>query len=347
MKKTIITLALAILFIGSSALASDAIILPESVIPGGHTVGIRMQTDGIIIIGFTPVMTEDGQKNPASDSGLMLGDRITHINDIAVETAQELHGAVKASRDIVVARLIRKTEERTIQITPAVASQNGEKKLGILIRDGMSGIGTMTFYDPESGLFGALGHGVNDTDTGDLLPLAAGDIIPSTITDIKMGRAGIPGELRGEFPDTERRGEILMNTDGGIFGFLEKGGTNAGFTAQPIPLADHTRVKTGPATILCNIQGDKVESFDIEIVRMYPKQDLARNMQLRVTDPALLAITGGIVQGMSGSPIVQDGYLIGAVTHVMINDPKRGYGIYVENMFETGSSLIQKPEMAA
>lgn len=347
MKKTIISLALAILFAGPSALASESIALPETVIPGGHTVGIRLQTDGVIIIGFAPVMTDEGQKNPASESGVQLGDRITHINETVVASAQDLYSAVSASKDSVVARLVRKSQELSVNIMPAIASQNGEKRLGVLIRDGMSGIGTMTFYDPQSGLFGALGHGVNDTDTGMLLPLSAGDIIPSQITDVKVGRSGIPGELRGEFPDTHAQGEVLINAEGGIFGFLSEDCAKAKFTAQAVPLADHTRVKPGPATILCNVRGDVVESFDIEIVRLYPKQDLSRNMQLRVTDPELLELTGGIVQGMSGSPILQDGHLIGAVTHVLIQDPKKGYGIYVENMFEAGSKLMDKQEIAA
>jgi stage IV sporulation protein B len=309
--------------------------------------GIRMQTEGVIVIGFSPVITAEGNKTPASDSGVKIGDRITHIDGAEVESSADFLGAVKTSGDTVVARFVRESVTKTVEIKPAIAAQNGEKRLGVLVRDGMSGIGTMTFYDPASGLFGALGHGVNDSGSGLLLPMASGDIIPSVVTDIKRGRAGNPGELRGDFPDSARCGDILINSSGGIFGFLKDKRVLGGSHGRLTPIADHTQVKTGPAKIYSNVRGDSVESFDIEIVKLFDKNDVGRNIMIKVTDPDLLALTGGIVQGMSGSPIIQDGKLIGAVTHVLINDPERGYGIYVENMLAEGYALRQLTKKAS
>ena len=337
MKKMALSMALALMFLWpGSASAHTHKKFPTTLIPGGHTVGIRLQTDGVLVIGFSPVMTESGQQNPAQDGGLMLGDRIVRINDSAVETAQELHDAVSASTGAVVTELIRDEKTKQVKLTPAVSAQNGERRLGVLIRDNMSGIGTMTFFDPDSGRFGALGHGVNDADTGMLLPLSSGDILPAVITDVKAGRAGSPGELHGDFPDRRRCGSVQLNTSGGIFGHLSNPAQTGGFAGQPIPVAAPEQIKTGTAHILCNVRGDKVERFEIEITRIYGTDDPSRNLQMRVTDPALLSLTGGIVQGMSGSPILQDGRLAGAVTHVLINDPKRGYGIFIENMLEQG-----------
>ena len=341
MKKTAVSAVLALVFLCSGALAQTNGELPRALIPGGHTVGIRLQTDGVIVIGFAPVTTKDGQKNPAKDGGLLLGDRIIRINGSGVGSAKELHEAVSASSGAVAAELIRKDETKNVELVPAVAAPSGERRLGVLIRDGMSGIGTMTFYDPASGLYGALGHGVNDADSGTLLPIETGDILPAVIKDVKAGRAGSPGELHGDFPDRRRCGDVRANTGGGIFGLLKDPERTGGFAGEAVPLAGPEQVRTGKAYILCNVRGGEVERFEIEIVRLYDRGDPARNLQLQVTDPALLEITGGIVQGMSGSPILQDGRLVGAVTHVLVNDPKRGYGIFIGNMLAEGYGRVE------
>jgi stage IV sporulation protein B len=194
----------------------------------------------------------------------------------------------------------------------------------------MAGIGTMTFYDPESKIFGTLGHGINDIDTAMLMPLESGSIMPSSVSDVKKGLTGQPGELHGTFQVEKDLGQLYANTPGGVFGLLTDDSMIS--NQQLVPVAKGSEVKTGKATILSNVTGVKVEEFEVEIIKLFPNAQDTRNLMLHVTDQRLLSATGGIVQGMSGSPILQDGKLIGAVTHVLLNDPTRGYGIFAENM---------------
>lgn len=195
----------------------------------------------------------------------------------------------------------------------------------------MAGIGTLTFCEPATGRFGALGHGINDVDTAQLMPLQSGSIMYSEVTDVKKGEKGAPGELHGAFQVNRDLGELYANTASGVFGRLEDGTLTDGL--EPVPVAERKEVKTGAATILSNIAGDQVEEYQVEIIRVYPANGAdTRNLMLKVTDPRLLETTGGIVQGMSGSPILQNGKLVGAVTHVLVNDPTQGYGILAENM---------------
>ena len=207
--------------------------------------------------------------------------------------------------------------------------------MGAWIRDSMAGIGTMTYYNPEDGSFGALGHGITDSDTALLMPFASGSILPSTVKAVKKGAAGDAGELRGDFDLSGDLGDLYANTECGIFGTLDPGE----FTEQlgdPIPVAAADQVRTGPATILSNVENDSVKEYDIEIIQIVENSADGRNLVISVTDPELLAATGGIVQGMSGSPILQDGRFVGAVTHVLLNDPTKGYGILMETMLEAG-----------
>lgn len=195
----------------------------------------------------------------------------------------------------------------------------------------MAGIGTMTFYDPQSGVFGALGHGVTDTDTGKLLPLDHGSIMDASVKGVRKGELSAPGELRGEFDLTRDSGTLYANTEQGIFGTLTAEDA-AHMTEDAIPIAKKSEVTTGAATILCTVEGAETREYDIEVEKICTLSGETRNLLLRVTDEELLARTGGVVQGMSGSPIIQNGKLVGAVTHVLVNDPTRGYGIFIENM---------------
>ena len=190
---------------------------------------------------------------------------------------------------------------------------DGVWRLGAWIRDSMAGIGTMTYYDPVSGTYGALGHGITDVDTALLMPLYAGSITEATVKAVKRGERGSPGELKGDFSGSRDLGTVASNTEGGIFGSMEPCALTAG---EPVPVAQADEVKTGPATILSNISGDETQEYAVEIVKIYPQSQATRNLLIRVTDSALLEKTGGIVQGMSGSPILQNGRLVGAVTHV-------------------------------
>ncbi len=214
-------------------------------------------------------------------------------------------------------------------------SSDGAYKLGAWIRDSMAGIGTLTYYDPQSGAFGALGHGISDVDTAQLMPLESGGIMGAQVVDVSKGECGVPGVLHGAFQTGTDLGSLWANTPSGVFGTLWDTQLVQGH--QPVPVARPEQVELGQATILSNISGDTVEEYTVEITRMFSGSDGdTRDLMLCVTDPRLLETTGGIVQGMSGSPILQNGRLVGAVTHVLLDDPTMGYGIFAENMPRTG-----------
>lgn len=215
-----------------------------------------------------------------------------------------------------------------------VLSGDGTYRLGAWIRDSMAGIGTVTFYDPDTGTFGALGHGITDADTGLLMPLGDGAVMDASVKAVKRGAAGEPGELKGSFDLEHDRGELYANTDRGVFGVME----DFDFAGSAVPVAAPGEVRTGGAVIRANVSGDGVEEYAIEITRVL-EQTGVQNLLLRVTDQRLIDQTGGIVQGMSGSPILQDGKLVGAVTHVMVNDPQKGYGILIENMLSAAGRV--------
>jgi stage IV sporulation protein B len=205
----------------------------------------------------------------------------------------------------------------------------------------MAGIGTFTFYDPESGLFGALGHGISEAETGRLLPMGSGHVLYSEVESVRAGQPGNPGELKGVFRDDKQYGYLLKNSETGLYGKLPDAEALGPGGHTPIPVAQGSEVKEGAALILSNVRGDLVELFDAEIIKIYPIENDPRNFMIRVTDERLISITGGIVQGMSGSPVIQDGKLVGAVTHVLINDPLRGYGIFAESMLREGINALE------
>ena len=237
-------------------------------------------------------------------------------------------------------RAIRGEKEVQFTAQAVKCSADGSYKLGAWIRDSMAGIGTMTFYDPATGQFGALGHGINDVDTSLLMPLESGSIMYASVADVKKGVPGTPGELHGTFQLDHDMGELYANTAGGVFGTLTDESLVKGMDAMPVAL--RSEVKTGAATILSNITGDSVEEYAVEITRIYPSgSNDTRDLMVKVTDPKLLAATGGIVQGMSGSPIIQNGKLVGAVTHVLVNDPTSGYGILAEHMLGEAAEETQ------
>jgi len=307
------------------ALALEA----TQLVPVGSTVGIKMEIGGVIVAGLNQVQTEDGEVCPALNAGLRCGDVIKKIDDRATPDAAAFLTAVSnLSENEVELTVLRDSEEMTLHLTPA-RNESGAFQMGLWLRDGVSGIGTVTFYDPESGVYGALGHGICDLDTGKLLPFQCGELTASNVAGVVRGSTGTPGELCGEFDANAVCGTIEKNTDSGIFG-------SGGFDSYgaPVPVAKKEETKLGPAIILANVDGDDVKPYDVVISRIYRDSEDNRFLLLQVTDSDLLERTGGIVQGMSGSPILQDGKLVGAVTHVLINDPTRGYGISIENMLE-------------
>ncbi len=303
----------------------------RTVIPLGRAVGIKLFSDGVMVVGLSDVATAAGGSSPAKDCGLREGDIITHINSEEVDSIEQVQTILQdVGGEKMSIRAMR--GEKQVQMTAQAVqcSADGAYKLGAWIRDSMAGIGTMTFYEPESGVFGALGHGINDVDTALLMPLQSGSIMYAEVTDVQKGACGAPGELHGAFQVSRDMGEMYANTVGGVFGTLSDESLCGG--ARPVEIAARREVKVGEATILSNIAGDRVEEYQVEITRIYPDAGDTRNLMLKVTDPRLLEATGGIVQGMSGSPILQNGKLVGAVTHVLVNNPTEGYGILAETM---------------
>ena len=290
----------------------------ELLVPGGQLIGLELKSDTITVSAFDPTL-------PAgADGGLKIGDELRSIDGRAVTSPADIRTALERSDGDVDVVVLREGREVSLRVEPAVTPDG--PKLGVYLRQGVTGIGTVTFYDPDTGDFATLGHGVSDA-AGALLEMTAGCACPAGIQSIDRGRVGAPGQIRGILQDDARTGILRKNTPQGVFGTL-----NAVPDSQAIPTGT---VTTGPASIRSTVAGDSPRDYSVEIIKIYPDstQD-GRNLLLKVTDPALLEATGGIVQGMSGSPIIQDGKLVGAVTHVLVNDPTRGYGIFIENMLE-------------
>ena len=294
---------------------------PRMLVPVGHTVGIKLFSRGVVVVKLT-----DGG-TPARECGLRTGDVIVKCGGNAVTSTEQFQSLLqKSGGSASNLQIERAGDSVTLSVEPSRNDQ-GVYCIGAWVRDSMAGIGTMTWYDPATGAFGALGHGVTDTDTSLLMPFSNGSVLPSTVKAVKRGEAGSAGELRGDFDLTRDLGPLYANTSGGIFGKLEEA-PGAG-AAVPVGTA-----LPGPATILANVKGDEVREYDNEILKVSSSSADGRDLVLSVTDPALLEATGGIVQGMSGSPILQGGQLVGAVTHVLLNDPTKGYGILIDHMLE-------------
>ncbi len=322
--------AAAAVWIVSAVLAMPGFAAGE-LIPVGEPVGIELTVDGVLVAGTSEVESDAGTVCPAREAGIRAGDVIVAIDGQSVDSAEALAAAVAALTDGAELTVTRSGRERTVFVIPAVEA--GTPRLGLLLRDGVSGIGTVTYIDPETGAFGALGHGVNDLDSGALLPVEGGSICRAQIVDVKQGQAGMPGELAGSFSAGDILGRIEKNTACGIFGVM-RGGELRG----AVPVASPSEVESGPATILACAAGRQVQEYAVEISRSGMAGGDGRDLMVRVTDPALLSLTGGIVQGMSGSPILQNGKLVGAVTHVLVADPTRGYGIFAERMLEAADT---------
>jgi stage IV sporulation protein B len=311
-------------------------------VPVGRAVGIWMNIDGVLVVGLAPLDTESGSASPAGEAGIMPGDRIVRLGANTIRGGDDFLKASEALSGSPVSLTVRRGD-KTIQFTVTpVLGEEGIWKLGLWLRDSVAGIGTVTFYDPATGLFGALGHGVADADTGVLMPLSKGSITGAEVLDVLPGSKGTPGELCGSLDAAAILGEISQNTVFGIFGRTKAAISDQG----ALPVADESELSLGKATILSTVSGNKVREFRVEITRVYRGEDSGRCLMLTVTDPELLAVTGGIVQGMSGSPILQNGKFVGAVTHVLVNDPTRGYGISLERML-TASEMAETEAPAA
>ena len=315
----------------------------KNVILGGTPFGIRIYTDGLVVSGTSPVKTADGNKYPPNDAGIKSGDIIISVNGKKINTNEELVSIVEKSNGHSIDITARNNgNEYFTKITPAFDSSLKKYRIGLMVRDSCAGIGTMTFIDPENGTFAGLGHGICDTKSGCLMPLQSGDIVDAEINSITKSVCGNPGALTGFFVDTSSKGIINSNSQSGIYGSMSEYDSNA----QTIPVLFKQEIERGPAKILTTINGHTPKYYDITIEDIsYNNMNMSKNMTIRITDPELIEKTGGIVQGMSGSPIIQHGQLAGAVTHVFVNDPTGGYGVFAENMIYFSSKSNNKTSL--
>ena len=299
-------------------------------IPGGKLVGVAVNADGLIYIGASDLGAD---ASPARLAGLKSGDIIRRINGEEFKGIGGFSSLIRAGKQNRL-EVDRNGETLSFILTPGTDPRDGKTKIGAWVRENVAGVGTLTFIDPETGLYAALGHAISDPDAGVNVPVGEGTLFESDLTGVIKGRKGVPGELKGEFAEKNMPlGTITQNVSSGIMGTYVKGDLSGFMYPEGLWTADKSEIREGKAQILSTVDSEGIKAYDIEIL----KTDFSgseRNMLFRVTDEQLLDITGGIVQGMSGSPIIQDGKLVGAVTHVLVNDPTRGYGIFIENMPE-------------
>ena len=307
------------------------------VVPGGNVFGIRLYTRGVMVIRIDEVTTPSGNVSPGRLAGLREGDMILSVDGKELSRNRELSSAIAMSGGKTLVMMIeRNGEEKEIKFTPALSDGDAYKG-GLWIRDSTAGIGTVTWYDRSNGIFAGLGHAVCDVDTGDIMPLSGGDAVEAEVRGCYKGAAGSAGELCGVFT-SGTIGELYLNGYTGVYGIMN----SIDKTGSVLPVALKQEVKTGSARIICTVDENGPKYYDAEITRIYSDtSDNQRNLTIKITDETLIEKTGGIVQGMSGSPIVQNGMLVGAVTHVFVDDPTEGYGIFAENMLDTAKEVEQ------
>ena len=308
-------------------------IIPKTtVVPLGKAIGMKLYTEGVLVVG----MSEIEGKKPYENSGIETGDKIIEINNIEISNTDELIQCVNNSNgsNIEIKYINDKNEEEVANILPAKTSNN-EYKLGLWVRDAAAGVGTITFYEPSTGEFGALGHGINDVDTYELIDIANGELVNTNIIDIVKGERGSPGEIRGIIEGERTIGSISKNTSFGVYGnVLDTTKLNINKNNE-LEVANRSEIKTGKAEIMCELENGKVQNYEIEIQKIFLENNSDnKSMLIKVTDKELIEKTGGIIQGMSGAPIIQNGKFIGAVTHVLVNDPQMGYAVFGDLMIK-------------
>ena len=317
---------------------------PKMLYPGGMPFGIRFSTDGIIAVGFCDVTENGVSSSPARDAGLKENDCIKVCNGEKLQSAEQFTRLISESGGkALTLEISRGGQSLSLTVTPKKSDADGRYKSGMWIRDSGAGIGTVTFVVPEEYLFAGLGHGICSSGHGDLIPMSKGTIYAVRVNDIIKGTQGDPGELRGQFT-AEKLGTLLGNTDLGMFGVLigipEAMKNDPRCT--PLPIATRDEVREGKATIYSTLDENGIGEYEIEISDIRHDATAGKCFTVKVTDQRLIEKSGGIVQGMSGSPIIQNGKLIGAVTHVLINDPTTGYGIFIENMLNAAQMPMAK-----
>lgn len=297
----------------------------------GEVFGIKLYTDGVIVVGTQSVDTGDGTTDPAAGAGIQVGDIITAIDDRPVYSAEEVRAILNENNGLTYSvRVKRDDRYKTFRLTPVYSPREGCYKAGMWVRDSTAGIGTITFYNQESGTFASLGHPINDVDTNELMPLLEGEAVRTEVVNVQRAGTGSTGSLWCDFK-ADSIGTLKENTAIGLYGDYQQ----LPETAQPYPVASKQEVRKGSAQLLSTVEGTQPQLYEVEITKIsYNKEHEQKDIVLKVTDEALLEKTGGIVQGMSGSPILQDGKLIGALTHVIVNNPEKGYAVFAQTMYE-------------
>ncbi len=320
---------------GDDAASAD-VVSERVLIPGGHSVGVQMDVKGVLVVGLEELTDTEGKKvNPGMKAGLQIGDMILAVDGQKVYKAKEVEELVNEIQDTVELKIQRKSRIFTVKLTPVRTGKDDLYKLGVWIKDKTAGIGTLTYYDPVNQTFGALGHAITDPETGSVLTVNQGQLLQAQVQDVKEGRSGEPGEIQGVFYETDSPlGDLELNSDLGIFGVAYHPIENPVYN-KPLPVGSREQVETGKAYILTTLEDNKIQRYEIEIQKVYKRdRDSNKSMVIKVTDERLIDESGGIIQGMSGSPIIQNERVIGAVTHVLVNDPTKGYGIFIENMLD-------------
>jgi len=302
----------------------------ENVIIGGDVFGTRISTKGVLVVGVTNFVSGGKERSPARDAGICSKDIINSVDGVEIKDSTDLISKIEKSEGKTLEiSLTRDGKNMSVNIVPLLSDSDGVYRAGLWVRDSLAGIGTVTFIIPETGEFAGLGHGICDPDTGILMPVSKGSVFSVKLGDIKKGSAGEPGELRGRLAE-EKTGSITGNNYCGVCGVLSE--IPQGKKSYPVALRNE--VKTGKVTVVCTVDSNGPREYAAEIEKICDAEGKIKNFIIKITDERLLDLTGGIVQGMSGSPILQDGKLVGAITHVLIDDPTRGYGIFAQNMLE-------------
>lgn len=323
--------------------ASVAVVSEKVLVPGGQSVGVKMDVRGVLIVGLEEIDTSTGEAvNPGLLSGLQIGDMIISINGTDVYGAEEVQELVNEIKGSVSMKVKRENKVFNVKIEPVLSSDEKVYKLGIWVKDKTAGIGTLTYYDPANSTFGALGHGIVDPESGSVLSVDTGTLLEAKVQEVYEGEEGQPGEIRGVFYHTDSPiGNLKKNCDFGLFGTAYYPVENSLYD-KPLAVATQDQVELGPAYILTTLSDNEIKRYEVEIEKIDKQREPEdKGMVIKVTDERLLAESGGIVQGMSGSPIIQNDRIIGAVTHVFLNDPERGYGIFIEWMLDM-SNFVEK-----
>ena len=310
------------------------VIPTTSVVPLGNLAGLKLYTDGVLVVGMSEIEGKDKlQHKPYENTGIEEGDRIVQVNEKAITcTAELLENVNKSNGNQIKLTYIREGETQQTSIKPIQTGED-EYKLGLWVRDAAAGVGTLSFYEPASGMFASLGHGILDIDTNELLPIASGEFVTTNIVSVTKGQKGNPGKIQGSIENQKELGEIYKNTEFGVYGKLNNKNLLNININNAIEVGLRDEIKIGSAKIRCTLENNITKEYDIEIQKIDRNNNINnKSMIVKVTDKELLEKTGGIIQGMSGSPIIQNGKLVGALTHVLVNDPTSGYAVFADRM---------------